>query len=121
MANKMFFSLDSAEKQAETWLVVRNLRSWSHTWAHSGSGFAGAIAGAGSRLHRVVNDGWSQRAEGKGKGGRQRKREEEERLKSFQLTWCYFSVLIPFNGFFYTHRNALNSLNPAGRALIEKE
>lgn len=112
--------LHSAEKQAATWLVVINLRSWSHALTRSGSGFAGAVAGAGSFLHRMVNDG------DKELRGRQRK-QEEERLKSFQLfrpgklVWCCSSELIPSNGFCYTHSNSLNSLNPAGRALIEKE
>lgn len=58
------------------------------------------------------------RERGRGKAG---EREQEERLKSFQLAWCYFSVLIPFNGFFYTHSNSLNSLNPVGWALVETE
>ena len=111
--------LDSEEKQAETWLAVRNLRSWSHALTCSGSAFAGAVAGAGPLLHRMVNDG-HKKPRGRGRG-KAEEREEEERLKSFQLVWCCFSVLIPFNGFFYTHSNSLNSLNPIGWALIEKE
>lgn len=40
--------LDSAEKQTEMWVVVKNHRSWYHYWTCSGSGFAGAAAGAGT-------------------------------------------------------------------------
>lgn len=70
--------LDSAEKQVETCLVVRNLRSWSHALTHSGSVFAGAVVGAGPLLHRMVNDGHKElRERGRGKAGETEGREAE--------------------------------------------